>query len=93
MAKAKKPNVEFSEISKMFSGNPSPDNTVHIGDSLYLDMVLASKNGMNKILVDMIRNGFKFKLVANDCIQAIMYQVLKHEDFHYGKYYHGQIER
>lgn len=93
IAKASKPFVSFDSIRGLFDEECRPDNTVMIGDSLFLDMALASKNKMYKILVDMIRDNVNFAVYANDVIQAIMYTALKTDGFKWKKYYRGNIER
>ena len=93
LASASKPFVSFDSIKGLFDKECKPDNTVMIGDSLFLDMVLASRNKMYKILVDMIRDKVNFAVYTNDVIQAVMYTALKKEGFKWQKYYRGNIER
>ncbi len=93
MARASKPFVDFKDIRKMFDDRCEPDNTMFVGDSLYLDMLLADRCKMYKVLVDMVRDGANIKLFTNDVIQAVMYTALKTEGFHYKKYYRGYMER
>ncbi len=93
MARARKPFVAFADIKKMFDDDCEPNNTMFVGDSLYLDMLLADRNKMYKVLVDMVRDGANLKLFTNDVIQAVMYTALKTEGFHFKEYYIGYRER
>ena len=93
IASAPKPFVDFDRIKSMFDSRCEPFNTIMIGDSLFLDMLLAGKNEMHKILVDMIRDNVNFSVRVNDVIQSIMYASLKPHGFQYKKYYRGNIER
>lgn len=88
-----KPFGSFESISRMFDGNCYPKNTVYIGDSLYLDMMQAARCGMSKILVDMVKGGFNFKLYPNEIINSVMFTTLKKYGVEEKKYYRGFIER
>ena len=93
IARAKKPWVKFDDIKKLFDYKCKEDNTMFVGDSLYLDMLQAHNINVYKVLVDMVRDGFNFKLAANDVIQAVMYFALQKEGFKYNNYYKGYKER
>ena len=92
-SRAPKPFVSFHEIKKLFSEKSVPYNTIMIGDSLFLDMFLAGRNDMPKILVDMIRDNVNLTVRINDVIQSTMYLALKKYGFEQKKYYRGSIER
>lgn len=93
MYSAKKPYVSFKEIQSLFNESFAPRNSIFIGDSLYLDMYLASRLHMNKIMVDMIIDGFNFKVYPNEIIQAVMFKKIRKYGVEYKKYYKGDIER
>ena len=88
-----KPFGSFEEISSMFDDNCQPFNTVYIGDSLYLDMMQAARCGVSKILVDMIKGCFNFKLYPNEVINSVMFTSLRKYGVEEKKYYRGYIER
>lgn len=93
MARASKPFVSFERIKKLFDINCEAKTTMYVGDSLLFDMTLARKIKMYKVLVDMIREGSRVKIFANDALQAFMYISLKKEGFQFQKYYRGYMER
>ena len=93
LSRAAKPFVPFCDIKTLFSDVCAPYNTIMIGDSIFLDMFLAGRNDMPKILVDMIRDKVNLTVRINDVIQGAMYVGLKKEGFKKKKYYRGMIER
>lgn len=88
-----KPFANFDQISSMFDANCHNDNTVYIGDSLYLDMMQAARCNVSKILVDMVKGGFNFKLYPNEIINVVMSTSLRKYGFEGKKYYKGYLER
>ena len=90
---ARKPFVDFSRINSLFDNQAERESTVYVGDSLYLDMYLAGRLRLNKILVDMIVNGFNFKVYPNEAINAAMFQGLEKFGVKPKQYYRGKIER
>lgn len=93
MALASKPFVDFSSIRTLFDYECSRENTVYIGDSLYLDMYLAGRVKMHKILVDMITDGNSFKIYPNEVMNAAIFQGLKKYGLEEKHYFKGFIER
>lgn len=93
MALASKPYVSFSSISDLFDGGCSIDNTVYIGDSLYLDMYLAGRLNISKILVDMVIGDFSFKVYPNEIMNAAIFQGMHKYGLKEKEYYRGFIER
>lgn len=93
MYRAKKPNVKFEELKELFDDDFRVENSVFIGESLYFDMYNAGKLNMNKILVDMVIDGFNFKLFPNEFIQAAMFKRLREYGLEEKKYYKGNIEK
>lgn len=93
MSSAPKPFVKFSSIAQLFDGECSPDEVVYIGDSLYLDMYLAAKINVHKILVDMIQGDFNVKYYTNEVMQNAMFMNMKQYGLVKKKYYRGFIER
>lgn len=90
---AKKPFVGLGDIKDLFDDDFNIDNSVFIGDSLYFDMYNAGRLNMNKILVDMIVDGFNFKVFPNEFIQAALFRTLRKYGLENKKYYKGSIER
>lgn len=93
MCLAPKPFVDFTSIKDLFDYDCSRDNTVYIGDSLYLDMYLAGRLNVHKILVDMIVDGFNLKVYPNQVMNAAMFQNMRKYGLEEKKYYKGFIER
>ena len=90
---ARKPFVDFDSIKGLFGCNANPDDMVLVGDSLYLDMSLAGRLGINKILVDMIAGGNTFMVYPNEIMNSMMFRGLEKYDIKPKRYYRGQIER
>ena len=88
-AKARKPfSRSFKTVEQIFGDKNGPDNTVFIGDSVFLDMIYARRFQMFKVLVDSIRgNRWNLKTISNDCIHAVMRFSLKKAGFEFGKHY------
>ena len=93
IALASKPFMDFSSIRNLFDYECTRDNTIIIGDSLYFDMLLAGRLNMHKILVDMVINGFNFKVYPNEVINAAIFQNMKKYGLEEKKHYRGFIER
>lgn len=93
IASAYKPtNYAYPFVSQIFKEKNTPDNTVFIGDSVFLDMIFAGRYGMYKILVDSIGlNKFNYKTVSNNFVQAILSVPLKSYGFEFGKHYTKKI--
>ena len=93
MASAKKPfNGDFSLVKdSLFEEGATPNATMMVGDSFYLDMIFAKRLGLYKVMVDAIRGGDKMKTLANDFVQTTAYSFLPREKFTYGKYYQGRL--
>lgn len=88
-----KPFASFREIEELFDYKCNPDNTVYVGDSFLFDMIQADKLHVYKILVDMIRDGDKLKLYANDFLQMVMKKTVVSPDFKVKRYYRGYLEK
>ena len=98
VANACKPtSYAYKHVQERFKENNIAYNTVFIGDSVFLDMIFASRYGMYKILVDSIAlNKFNYKTVSNNFVQAILSVPLKSKGFEFGKHYTkklSQLER
>ena len=93
MSGAGKPFVDFSRINSLFDNQAERETTVYVGDSLYLDMYLAGRLRLNKILVDMIVEGFNFKVFPNETMNAAMFQGMERYGVKPKQYYRGKIER
>ena len=93
VASAKKPfNGDFSLVKdSLFEEGATPNTTIMVGDSFYLDMIFAKRLGLYKVMVDAIRGGDKMKTLANDFVQTSVYSFLPREKFTYGKYYQGRL--
>lgn len=93
VASAKKPfNGDFSLVKdSLFEEGATPNATMIVGDSFYLDMIFAKRLGLYKVMVDAIRGGDKMKTLANDFVQTTAYSFLPREKFTYGKYYQGRL--
>ena len=93
IALAPKPFMDFSLIRDLFDYDSTRDNTVVIGDSLYFDMLLAGRLNMPKILVDMVIDGFNFKVYPNEVMNAAIFQNMKKYGLVEKRYYRGFLER
>ena len=89
IAKAYKPTTyAYPFVRQVFDESNTADNTVFIGDSVFLDMIFASRYGMYKVLVDSIGlNKYNYKTVSNNFVQAILSIPLKRYGFEFGKHY------
>lgn len=93
--RARKPfGVKFKTLQSLFGDECHPQNTVFIGDSLYLDMLLAGKNGMHKILIDPIKSNFNVVEYGMFALQGPFSLPLKKNGFALKKtYYHSPLEK
>lgn len=92
-ALAPKPFLDFSTIRELFDYECTRDNTVIIGDSLYFDMLLAGRLKTHKILVDMVIEGYNFKVYPNELMNAAIFQNMRKYGLEEKQYYRGFIER
>lgn len=93
MSGALKPFVDFTSINNMFDNRAERSSTVYIGDSLYLDMYLAGRLQIYKILVDMVIADFNYKIYPNEMMNSVMFQQMERYGVKEKQYYRGYIER
>ncbi len=95
VANAYKPtSYAYTLVKQAFNENNMDDNTAFIGDSVFLDMIFASRYGMYKVLVDSIGiNKYNYKTVSNNFVQAILSIPLKNYGFEFGKHYTKKLTR
>lgn len=93
MSGATKPFIDFTSINDMFDNQADRSSTVYIGDSLYLDMYLAGRLRINKILVDMVVAGFNYKIYPNEIMNHVMFQQMEKFGIKQKRYYRGYMER
>ena len=94
LSKVKKPFFNFRLIKDIFGDDCNPYNTMLIGDSLFLDMIFASRYHLYKILVDDVKDGFNLKGAVLNAFNLSLAVPLKKRGFQYKKvYYHGYKEQ